>query len=700
MKVSVKTRFLIWLAALLLGTGCVQFRAPLGAGELAAPVSEAVAAAAFTAVAPTRSLPTPTPPLRLTPGGAAPTATATAVPTVSPPAPPAPTAVIAPEQTVAAVLAQAIPPVRDDVRLALAYRGLAPPPAPAAPPTDAPLAVGARERFNVPDVVNNVTNAIEAELLAVSDHAYFWFDTGPGVERPDAAVLADAAARFDAIYAQVVFYFGQEASPGLDGDPRLHIVHASPVALCGVSVRDLDGCALAGLVNTVDLLPVEVDPRSNAREMFVMNARRFGGDYYLGVLAHEFRHLIEDRYDKAGADWEKEGSATLAAHLLGLPGGGVERGNAFLANPDQQLNSWREANTGPYYGQGYLLNRYLFDQVGVDVYRDFAVSPLPGLLAVDAVAQANGLALTGESLWLDWLAALAIHDHPQAPPRYRFENTGLNTAAAAPVDAPPAAFTTTVHQYAADYYELPAEGGYTLTFEGAARVPLLEAPPAAGEWLWVAQRANYSNPRLTRAVDLRGVTQATLHYAAYVDLEQGYDFAYAAVSVDDGRTWRPLVAGQMQGLGGADDPAGAAHAERFYTGRRRAWLQETADLSPYAGQQILLRFEVVTDAILTYGGFALDEIAIPAIGFYDGAETPDPGWRAEGFTRAAAYLPQRWHVQLITFPQGVPVVELLPLADGRRASRRLEVGERRPLLIIAASAPQTLASAHYTLEVK
>ena len=56
--------------------------------------------------------------------------------------------------------------------------------------------------------------------------------------------------------------------------------------------------------------------------------------------------------------------------------------------------------------------------------------------------------------------------------------------------------------------------------------------------MWVAQRANYSNPRLTRTVDLRDVATATLEYAVYADIEQGYDFGYVSVSVDNGRTWQ------------------------------------------------------------------------------------------------------------------------------------------------------------------
>ncbi len=545
--------------------------------------------------------------------------------------------------------------MRDNVRLAQAYKGLQTVPTPETAAEQIALTLGARESFKILDVVHNTIDDIEAELMGMGEHAYFWFDTGPGAKPPDPAALDVAVETFDAIYAQTIDIFGPEANPGIDGDARLHIVHASPIALCGVTEDSLDNCATIGLVNSTDLLPVEVDGRSNEREMFVMNQQVFGGDYYLSVLAHEFRHMIEDNYDPADWDWEKEGSATLAAQLSGFPSGGPQRGNQFLQNPDQQLNSWSQENRAAHYGQGYLLNRYLYDRFGASFYRAFAVSPATGLNAIDAVAVEQGLDISGVQVWLDWLAALAVHPNPKTPDRFQFENSGVNTAAAVSIDDLPVHFDTTVNQFAADYYLLPEQPA-TLIFEGAPQASLLGAEPASGAYFWYAQRANGSNPRLTRALDLRDVTAATLQYQVYADIEQGYDFAYVAVSTDNGRSWQPLVAENMQGLDPAHNPSGGALAPRFYSGQNPQWVQESIDLGSYAGQEILLRFEYVTDPILTYGGFALDDVAVPEIGFFDGAEDEQPGWLAEGFLRATEALPQSWHLQLITYEGDVPQV--------------------------------------------
>jgi immune inhibitor A len=225
--------------------------------------------------------------------------------------------------------------------------------------------------------------------------------------------------------------------------------------------------------------------------------------------------------------------------------------------------------------------------------------------------------------------------------------------------------------------------------------------PASGTHMWLANRGNWSNVRLMREFDLTAVDTATLEYAVYRDIEEGYDFAYVSVSTDGGQTWQGLIGEQMQGLSAGDDPSNSAYLDRFYTGQGRDWEQETADLTPYAGQVIQVRFEYVTDPILTFGGLAIDNISIPEIDFYDDAET-DNGWIAEGFVRATGYVPQQWHLQLITFDGGAPVVQHIELSEDNTVSLDLSLdgAEDEPILIVAASAPMTLEPAYYLLEIQ
>jgi immune inhibitor A len=632
----------------------------------------------------------------------------TATPTTPPPLPTW-TATITPEAALSqtpvspqqwathAELSQFIPPERDEIGLALAYRGLVVTQPPAST-TTMTLPPGTRQQLQITNIDSNTTTTINVDLLAISDYAYFWFDVGPGSFTPPVEQLAHVGDAFDEVYEMVVHYFSDGYRPSAG---RIHIVHASPLALCDVTMETAAACNLAGYFSSRHTYPQLAVPDSNEREMFVMNVRQFGGDYYLSVLAHEFRHMVEYSYDKSEWDWAVEGSAMLAEDLWGTPQVAQQRANLFLHNPNQPLKQWTDGDARPYYGQGYAFNRYLFDRLGEELYRAFAISPLPGLQALDAVMANHNLPLTGEALWLDWLVALAIHDRPQAPDMYRFaEEVALNTAAATVIAGPPVSLADTLHPYGAAYYELAGNGPLTVTFSGSTLVPLLDTLPQAGEYFWYAQRANYSQMRLTRPVDLRSVSQATLQYAAYVDIEHGYDFAYVAVSEDNGRSWQGLTAPHMQSRAAGDDPAEVAFTDHFYTGRHRTWFDEEIDLTPYAGQEILLRFEYVTDQLLTFGGLALDKIAIPEIGFADDGHQPDQDWTAAGFTRATAYLPLTWHLQLITFNQERPVVTPIDLDEQQTAVFSTPPNNgRAPLLVVAVSAPRTIELAHYQLFV-
>lgn len=628
-----------------------------------------------------------TPLVASSPTAAIPIITATAEATLSPAIP-----IADARAATSRELFEVVPPERDDIALAVAYLGADP--IVATPQLQPILEPGAIDSFYIGNVDSNTVSRIDAELMSVGENAYFWFDTGPGSVNPDQTLLAKETAAFDEIYETLFAYFGLVEPPG----GRVHIVHASPNVLCD----DPDYCRLAGYFSSRDLIPRSIDPQSNERAMFVMNTRQFGTDNYLDVLAHELRHMLGEEYDGGDEDWVVEGGALLAEDLAGFSLIPQARGNLFLENPDQQLNSWTEGNTIPHYGQGYLVSRYLYDRLGASLFRKYLDSRHPGLSAVDDVSAESGLDFTGLDLWVDWLATMALHDVPDLADEYRWSGPELSPVAMTDVNTIPATFDTTVSQFAADYYELPSSGEFAVDFSGAQNVSLLGTDAFSGESFWYANRANDSNPRLTRVVDLRDVDKASLRYQVFADIEHGYDFAYVSVSTDGGKTWQGLSAENMQGQAQVDDPADRALTERFYTGRLGRWMSETIDLSHLAGQEILIRFEYVTDPILTYGGFALDDITIPEIGFFDDAETLDDGWIAEGFTRATADLPQSWWLQLITFDaDGRPTIERLPVPESGQFAFSYQAlpGDRRPILIVAATAPETLQAANYGLDV-
>jgi hypothetical protein len=592
------------------------------------------------------------------------------------------------------------PPLRDDIELARLYGGwngvIVP------PPSDIEvLQTGTIEEMTVLKKELNVHETIQVELLAVGDHAYHWFDTSPASVRPTASRLAEVSTVFDRIYELSVDLFGSEGMLGVDGDPRLYVVNASPLTLCDVTPETASQCGLAGYFDHSNNVPPGIDPASNGHDMFVLNGNYFESDYYFSVMAHELRHMIEHNQDPGEIDWVAEGSAVLAEELNGFPGSGVRRANIYLSNPDQQVNRWTDGDATPHYGQAFLLNRYIYDRLGPDFYRQLSLSQKTGLDAIDDVAQLNGLDISGSEIWREWLVSLAIHERFERGERFYLDVSGLDTVSMTHLIDLPANIEETVNQLAADYYKIETGETIRIDFDGSSTVPLIGAAAASGNQMWLADRANFRHMHLSRRVDLRHVDSATLSFSVYHDIEAGYDFAYVFVSEDDGLTWQPLVSDNMAGTDVQDDPSVSALTDRFYTGFSGGWLQEEFDLSPYAGKQIMIRVAYVTDLIHTLGGIALDNISIPEIDFYDDAEELQEGWMAHGFERIRATIPQTWHLQLISFPDGDPHVQKLQIDPVNSLSLSLTPADSGGdlILIIGASAPMTLEPAPYRLKV-
>ncbi|MCZ7546148.1 MAG: immune inhibitor A [Anaerolineae bacterium] len=127
------------------------------------------------------------------------------------------------------------------------------------------------------------------------------------------------------------------------------------------------------------------------------------------------------------------------------------------------------------------------------------------------------------------------------------------------------------------------------------------------------------------------------------------------------------------------------------------WVEQTVDLSAYAGSEILVRFEYVTTHGPDFPGIAIDDIRIEAIGFADDAEDGAGGWEAAGWVRIDNTLPGRFLVQLV---QGNAVTRLLDPNAAMGASSgawTLTLGSgEAALLAISGATPFTAVAESYT----
>jgi len=530
-------------------------------------------------------------------------------------------------------------------------------------PAPTPIArvrrVGDKDQFFV---VENASTGkyrtANATLQFVTPHAYAWVEDGMTF---DSAALQKSTEFFESnVYPTNHKYFGVE-NTGMDGDVHIHIL----------STKFGDA---AGYFSKEDSYPRNLVPFSNQRNIIYMNieAVKPGTDQYNADLAHEFQHLIHSYEAPHGTGWIDEGMGDLAIKVNGFQVEGVLR--TFAENPNTQLNTWANdpADTYAHYAASYLFFNYLAGRFGPDLIRDVIHAPRESVFGVQAVLNQRANGILFEDLFADWAVANYLNDPKIENGKYAYTNEAFKITSEAKLLQYPRASKVQMSEYATEYFALaPAGGDVTIYFTGTTTAKLLPIDAHSGKWMWWSNRGDLANTHLTRAVDLsRAPGKATLTFWTWYDIEKNFDYGYVEVSTDGGRTWDVLP-----GKGTTtDNPNGASYGAGF-TGKSGAaddkspaqWVQEQIDLSAYAGKQILLRFEYITDDAFNAPSWAVDDIAIPEINFKDDGESGVNGWDAKGFVRTDNLLPQKFIVQVVE-KGNVTRVTRIKLDDQNRGS--------------------------------
>jgi immune inhibitor A len=558
---------------------------------------------------------------------------------------------------------------------------------------------GETRSFFVSNIDTDSNSEIVAELRYIGPVVLMYVEVGLSF---DQAALEAAARRFEQeIYPRTRALFGSEAQPGVDGDQRLTVLNASS-----------PGGGVLGYFAARDSVPRQVNRFSNEREMFFMNieALSFASPAYLDTLAHEFQHMIQRNEQPATSTWFNEGNSMLSQDLNGFADQGYVV--SYLFRPDTQLNAWTDApgETIPHYGAAQLFLRYMLAQYAQE-------SDLLGLIRANAgVELAPFVELAARTrpeidsfgaLFADFAVANLLNDATLGDGRYGYatrpELPNLLDARVQPRDLPVGTRDDDVAQFGADYFALP-QGPVTLTFQGDTSVNLVgERPRGTGWW---SGRGDNSYATLTRPLDLRGVNSATLIFDAWYEIESDYDYAFVTISSDGGVTWETL-----QTTSSTDaDPQGhnygngltsiSGTSARSGDGVRAAWVEERADLTPYAGQEVQLRFWQISDEGYNAPGLLLDNLRIPEINWVDDVEAGEGDWVAAGFTRVDGDLPQEWAIRLVrTAADGAVSVEPLAVDGAGRVQATLAAGERG-VIMVAGVTPQTTERAKYTLTIQ
>jgi len=202
---------------------------------------------------------------------------------------------------------------------------------------------------------------------------------------------------------------------------------------------------------------------------------------------------------------------------------------------------------------------------------------------------------------------------------------------------------------------------------------------------------------LTREFDLSGVSQATLKYWAWYALEKDWDYAYLSVSDDGGQRWQIIQAPSTTDSDPVNANYGWGYTGNSGGGEQPTWIEETVDLSQYAGQKVLVRFEVINDLAVNLPGLAIDDVRVPEINYADDFEAGDGGWQSGGWLRTNNFVPQSYVVQLISYGQdGTTTVSRLPINADNTARWSVPLSQlRRAVIVVSAMALRTTEVAGY-----
>ncbi len=491
--------------------------------------------------------------------------------------------------------------------------------------------------FWVINTTRRATVAVPAEIIYIGDHLVVWIESA--VKSPISQEYFDEFRLFDQeYYPQIRETFGSEESPGIDHDPKIHVLFTKAA-----------GIGILGYFSSRDVDHPAISPHSNAMEMFIMDAGILNQHpkQITNTLAHEFQHMIHFAHDANEESNLDEGFSGFAEYLIQNRISNVYE-SSFLKNPDISISQWPiDASGIPYYGAAFLFTKYLTDRLGEAFLKKIIIEPANGLDGLeDALFQAGQP--SADQLYTEWIAANLLNalGHPAGNYRYIDYQPPMpsNQANVTTLPMKDQILTAEAMQYGTDFYQLKCPSGfYQIEIEGSATVPVVSLTEGAQLPAWWTNSVSNSSTSLERSFDFTEITEPiTLQFSINYDLEEDYDFLYLLVSDDGGDSWQLLNSAYGTNVNHSGFNLGWG-----WTGSSQGWLTESVDLSAYGGKEILMRFEYITDQALTGEGALLDDLRIDAIAFHDDGSALAEDWESDGFIRLTGDLLQKFAVVVV-----------------------------------------------------
>ena len=398
---------------------------------------------------------------------------------------------------------------------------------------------------------------------------------------------------------------------------------------------------------------------------------------YEGTVTHEYEHAIHYDHDADEAAWVDEGMADLSGFFAGY---GHASGHLAYYMVYHRTSLTNFAGGLEDYGKSYLFQLYLNENFGGPAFIKALVDEQAnGIEGIENQLAAFGYGTSFDDIYRDWTLANYLDD-----PTLTGDSggqLGYDTLDIPSGDTLGYSIQWSIKNYygSDNQGNLPIPrywGGYK---SGTVQYPIGSIPPYApmyltykgvqpelisnfrgadssgiepysGDYELYGGRATLLFNECTLAAPVSLGADAELSFWTWYEIEDLWDFGFVQISTDGGSTWTSLANDDTTSN---HDPS--AHPDVIanlpgFTGSSGGWVQETFDLSAYAGQSVLVRFLYVTDWATELTGFFVDEIAVTDSSgtvFSDGLESGSGNWVLDGWQRTTGLVVNDWQLTFI-----------------------------------------------------
>ena len=310
---------------------------------------------------------------------------------------------------------------------------------PSAParPDATQLELGDRRDFFAVNFNTHEQYIVQATLRAIGEFCYIFVEDSQWLRTVNQQAVRSVRRAFDeatpadanrGIYEIETELFGPP--PDIDGDKRIYLL------LLDIRDKATHGSNfIAGFFSPINQHrgvlrhpEIGIPVRSNELDMLYLDTDPLsaGSEKALGVLAHEFEHLIHWRHDADEAIWINEGCAEYAMFVCGYHG--RSHVSSFQQNPRISLIDWPQGTRSQlaHYGAVYLWMLYLHEHYGgpqtiAAIVKDRA----NGISGINSALHTRGIEATFPVIYADWKVANYLDDTEFADGQYGYQNEQL-----------------------------------------------------------------------------------------------------------------------------------------------------------------------------------------------------------------------------------------------------------------------------------